>query len=86
MLPCCGSANPGYDCRRCPGYQKNYPWTQNTITIKVDVKAVQLMDGWVGQIVVDGKIVWESQPLDGELLALRDAKDRATDKVQHLFT
>ena len=41
-------------------------------------RAVETKDGWVGQIIVDKTIVWESEPIQDHPEVTRDAQREAT--------
>ena len=48
-------------------------------------RAVQVVEGWVGQILVDKNIPWQSEPVEDEDDALKAANDRVVDKLCQLF-
>lgn len=51
----------------------------------IATQAVQTRDGWLGQVIVDKEIVWESSPeQDGED-AVRAANTRVVSAVKTLF-
>lgn len=56
----------------------------------VVTRAVETKAGWVGQILVDKQIVWESSVKDSEhsdpkRAALEDANSQVVDKLRGLF-
>ena len=51
----------------------------------VVTRAVETKSGWVGQIIVDKSIVWESQGAGDEREALQDANTRVVDRLKSLF-
>lgn len=58
-------------------------------------RAVETQDGWVGQVIVDKVIVWQSNPFvadpdderapSPETGAIRCANDRVIDRLRNLF-
>lgn len=48
-------------------------------------RAVETKAGWVGQIILDKDIVWESEPKHKSDEAVMDANDRVVDKLRRLF-
>jgi hypothetical protein len=48
-------------------------------------RAVEMAAGWVGQIIVDKTIVWESQPHEEERDAVNEATSRVVEKLTSLF-
>jgi len=48
-------------------------------------RAVQMVGGWVGQIIVDRNVVWQSEPTDDEDGALKAANDRVVNVLGTLF-
>lgn len=52
---------------------------------KVTYCAIQMVDGYVGQIAVDGKPVWESGSFDSANDALDEASEHMRDAFANLF-
>lgn len=48
-------------------------------------RAVQMVDGWVGQIIVDKNVVWQSVSGDDEDEAVKAANDRVVNVLGKLF-
>jgi hypothetical protein len=53
-------------------------------------RAVQVVGGWVGQVIVDKNVVWQSSPQEGEderceNQALKAANDRVVNVLGNLF-
>lgn len=48
-------------------------------------KAVETKRGWIGQIIVDKEIVWESAAFDEVKPALEEANGRVVERVKRLF-
>jgi hypothetical protein len=55
-------------------------------------RAVETQLGWVGQIIIDKVIVWESAPCDpdedktGERKALKEANERVIARLRKIFS
>lgn len=48
-------------------------------------RAVEVKDGWVGQIIVDKTIVWEGAPTEDEKAALTVVNGRVVTKLSALL-
>lgn len=48
-------------------------------------QAVQTRDGWLGQVIVDKEIVWESAPEEDGGAAVKAANGRVVDVLKALF-
>jgi len=48
-------------------------------------QAVQTKDGWLGQVIVDKEIVWESEPGDGGEAAVGAANRRVVEAFRQMF-
>jgi hypothetical protein len=48
-------------------------------------RAVEMASGWIGQIIVDKAIVWESDPHEDERDAVNEATARVVEKLKALF-
>jgi len=46
---------------------------------------VEMASGWIGQIIVDKAIVWESDPHEDERDAVNEATARVVEKLKALF-
>lgn len=51
----------------------------------VVTRAVEMASGWVGQIIVDKAIVWESIPQTDERDAVQEATSRVVERLKSLF-
>lgn len=51
----------------------------------VVTQAVQTKEGWLGQVVVDKEIVWESEAYDDSEDAIQDANAQVVDVFKALF-
>ena len=54
-------------------------------TVHIATRTIQLREGWVGQIVVDDEIVWESDPTVTANGAATFARERALTQLARLF-
>lgn len=48
-------------------------------------QAVQTKDGWLGQVIVDKEIVWESEAYDDSEDAIQDANTQVVEVFRALF-
>ena len=48
-------------------------------------RAVQMQEGWVGQIIVDKAIVWQGSAQEEEKDAIQEATSRVVDRLKLLF-
>ena len=48
-------------------------------------RAIELQEGWVGQIIIDKSIVWQGNPRDDEKEAVQEATSRVVDRLKFLF-
>lgn len=48
-------------------------------------QAVQTKEGWLGQVIVDKEIVWESDPKSSGDYAIESANARVVDRVRAWF-
>jgi hypothetical protein len=48
-------------------------------------RAVQIQEGWVGQIIVDKSIVWQGSPHEDERDATQEATARVVERLRTLF-
>jgi len=56
-----------------------------TPTELLATRAVQAKDGWLGQIIMAGEIVWESKPQKTSAQALRRVNQRVHDAFRRLI-
>lgn len=49
-------------------------------------RSVETKEGWVGQIIVDKAIVWESAPMEDQHDASAEATSRVVARLKKLFT
>ena len=52
----------------------------------VVTRAVQMKDGWVGQIIIDKAIAWEGEPQEEEREATQQATQRVVDRLRTIFS
>jgi len=48
-------------------------------------RAVQMQQGWIGQIIVDKSIVWQGTAQEEEKEAIREATSRVVERLKWLF-
>jgi len=48
-------------------------------------QAVQTKDGWLGQVIVDKQIVWQSDPKSSGDHAIEEANTRVVDRIRAWF-
>jgi hypothetical protein len=51
----------------------------------IATQAVQTKDGWLGQVIVDKTIAWESAPFEDGDDAIKAANARVVERVTQLF-
>lgn len=51
----------------------------------ITTTAVKTLSGWLGQVLADQAIVWESEPQDEREDALAEADAKVADKLAELF-
>lgn len=69
-------------------YQTNWSPGPGPANPKITPHTVQTIDGWHGQVKVNGLIVWQSKPYTGKTAsakALDKANMRITNKLGDLF-
>lgn len=52
----------------------------------IQTRVQQTIEGWVGQVLVVGDVVWESDPDEDPNRAVELANDRMIDRISGLFT
>jgi len=48
-------------------------------------RAIELQEGWVGQIIIDKQIIWQSPPREDEKEATQEATSRVVERLKFLF-
>jgi hypothetical protein len=48
-------------------------------------RAIELQEGWVGQIIIDKQIVWQGTPVEDERDATQAATSRVVERLKFLF-
>jgi hypothetical protein len=48
-------------------------------------RALELQEGWVGQIIVDKQIVWQGAAVEDERDATQEATSRVVERLKWLF-
>jgi hypothetical protein len=49
-------------------------------------RAIQMKNGWVGQIIIDKTIVWEGTPEEDERDATQQATQRVVERLMAIFS
>jgi hypothetical protein len=75
-------AGSGYGITLTPQSSDAKPRTPSGLIV---TQSVQTREGWLGQIIIDKEIVWESDPCHTGDDAIQDANGRVVDVFKQLF-
>jgi len=75
-------AGSSYGITIAPETADRKPTTPSGLIV---TQAVQTRDGWLGQVIVDRQIVWESTPKESGDAAVQVANSHVVEALKHLF-
>jgi hypothetical protein len=75
-------AGSSYGMTISPAKNDERPKTPSGLIV---TQAVQTRVGWLGQVIVDKEIIWESAPDEDGEAAVGAANDRVVEALKHLF-